>query len=413
LKGFAQHDTTHVVGSIVVVGNDVTEEFIILREMSIKEGMRITPTDIEFDKNRIYNLRLFTKVAITIVNPNDSLATLLVEVGERWFIFPYIVFGFRNRDFNKMYYGLGFAHTNVRGRNERLSTSFALGYDQWVTTAFQSPSLFTGDMTLRGSATYSNIENLSEEENFYRQKVFSTNWALGWRMDQFSSMDVWGEYAAWTVPAEQSQLMASKTFRDAYFSLGIECWYDNRDLSEYATEGMVFACRLSKIGFGESGMDLFKYSTDVRGFYKFVESLAIGGRLYANMTAGGIVASYQRNYLGYGERVRGYFYKRYEGENVVGGNAEMRIPLVRPQYFTADWIPVQEFSVWRYALYISVFADAGKVWYRAQGFDSRQWISGYGAGINILLPYSYVVRLEYAINEVGKSELIFDLGTSF
>ncbi|MDZ7763546.1 MAG: POTRA domain-containing protein [Melioribacteraceae bacterium] len=50
------------VDSIAIEGNDITEEFIILREMSIVEGDRVNSNLINYDRERIYSLGLFNYV---------------------------------------------------------------------------------------------------------------------------------------------------------------------------------------------------------------------------------------------------------------------------------------------------------------------------------------------------------------
>ena len=35
--------------------------------------------------------------------------------------------------------------------------------------------------------------------------------------------------------------------------------------------------------------------------------------------------------------------------------------------------------------------------------------SGYGGGVHFLLPYGYVVRVEYAWNDYRQGEIVFDL----
>jgi outer membrane protein assembly factor BamA len=97
----------------------------------------------------------------------------------------------------------------------------------------------------------------------------------------------------------------------------------------------------------------------------------------------------------------------------MGVNLELRIAILKPRYVTVSFIQVPEFSVLRYGLYAGIFADGGKVWYRSQSFPGTDWRSGYGAGLHFLLPYSLVVRTEYAFNNMGKGELFVDVEASF
>src|SRR3989304_5230469 len=99
--------------------------------MSLKPGDTLSLKSAEYDKNRIYSLGLFNRVELSY-HVADHEATLYVDVHERWYVFPYVVLGFKDRDWSKIYYGLGILHDNFRGRNEKVSASFALGYDPFL-----------------------------------------------------------------------------------------------------------------------------------------------------------------------------------------------------------------------------------------------------------------------------------------
>ncbi|MEX0602562.1 MAG: hypothetical protein WD295_04420, partial [Bacteroidota bacterium] len=94
-------------------------------------------------------------------------------------------------------------------------------------------------------------------------------------------------------------------------------------------------------------------------------------------------------------------------------NVELRIPILSPRYVTVPWMKIPEFSVWRYGVSAGIFADAGKIWFRSEGFQRPPWRMGIGAGLHFLLPYSSIVRTEYAINDRGRGEIILDFGASF
>jgi hemolysin activation/secretion protein len=103
----------------------------------------------------------------------------------------------------------------------------------------------------------------------------------------------------------------------------------------------------------------------------------------------------------------------YEGENIFGFMTELRIPIVPRWYVTIPQIPIRQFATWRLGLYATLFYDAGTVWYRSQRPEWEHMRSGYGAGLNFLLPYSVVIRLDRAWDEYGRGEWIFDLGVAF
>lgn len=401
------------VKAIILEGNEKTKDFVILREMSIKVGDTLSLGVLERDRDRIYSLRLFNKVDVYFTAERDS-AMVYVEVNERWYWFPFPIFGFRLRDFNKVYYGAGIAHQNFRGRNEKLFFSLAFGYDRWISFQYQNPKLTDDDdLFLRFSGSYGKSPNLSLLSGEYDQYYYSTSVSLGKRFGLYQTLTGTAGYDILQVSDASLGRTASNSGRDAYAYLAFAYTYDSRNIHEYATDGTYAALAVNKSGFGESQVNLVTYDYDFRQFIPVNDDISAGGRTFATITGGGVIPPYRHVYYGYGERLRGYFRDIWEGENIVGGNLELRVAILKPRYLTLSFIPVPEFRILRYGLYAGIFADGGKVWYRGEPFPGGNWRSGYGAGLHFLLPYSLVVRTEYVLNNMGRGEFFVDLGASF
>ena len=98
-------DSLWSVDSIIVTGNFHTKSFVIVREMTLRPGLPITRRRLEYDQNRIYSLRLFNEVRMAVVPSAQGFAHVVVEVSERWYIFPYPIFGIRDRDWSRIFFG--------------------------------------------------------------------------------------------------------------------------------------------------------------------------------------------------------------------------------------------------------------------------------------------------------------------
>lgn len=406
-------DTLLTVRDVVIEGNLTTKDFVILREMKLKPGEKLTAENIEHDQKRIYGLQLFNKVELD-VKPMGAEAVVIVRVDERWYLFPFPILGFRYRNLDNLYYGAGVVHSNFRGRNEKLFFSFALGFDRWVSLNYQNPRLTDGeDLFLGIQASYSRIRSLSVETDYYYQTNGKLGISLGTRFGLYQYLLGWVNYDIWQVTEPREGRTVSSDGRDAYLTAGASYAYDTRDLREYPTDGTYFTVFANKYGFGESEVNLVRYGFDLRAHTLLTEDFSVGGRIFTNQAGGGIIPIYRKAYFGYDERIRGYFKTVLEGENIFGSSAELRIPLLSPRYYTLPFEFIQQFSVLRYGLYLGVFADAGKIWYRDQKFSRQRWYAGYGAGLHFLLPYSLIIRAEYALNNEGRGEFVLDLGTSF
>ena len=405
------------IDRIVIRGNQVTKDYVILREMSLKPGDTLSLKAAEYDKNRIYSLGLFNRVELSY-HVEDHGATLYVDVNERWYIFPYLVLGFKDRDWDKIYYGLGILHDNFRGRNEKVSASFALGYDPFFALRYQNPILsLESNLFLSGRVYYSRERNKSlvsgESGPNFDEDRYGFEGTLGKRLDIFRSVSLTLGYQVLTVSQNEAGRTLSPSGRDAFITAGVGYAHDTRDLFEYPSKGRYIGVSFVKVGFGESDVNYYRFYLDSREFVPVVSGVTIAGHMGMSIAGGGRVPNYDHVYFGYENRIRGHFNEVYEGEDIIGASLELRVPILPARFFKVEAIPIPEFGVWRFGVYAALFGDAGKVWYRSDSFNLHDLVKGYGVGLNFLLPYSGVFRIEYALNEVRRGQFIFDLSSSF
>jgi len=199
---------------------------------------------------------------------------------------------------------------------------------------------------------------------------------------------------------------------DHYVIAGLGYGYDSRDLKEFPNYGAYVRATITKDGFPGAEYDVIRYALDVRGFQPLARRLVVGARAFTDIAAAGEVPPYNHVYFGYGERIRGHFKEIMEGESIMGGSAEVRYSLFDPFYVNVGFLP-SEFATWRFGLAVTAYYDAGTVWTRPSSVALNEFSRGYGVGIDYLLPYSLVLRTEYAWNEARRGEFIVDVGASF
>jgi len=413
LHAFPRADSSLIVSKIVIVGNETTKEHVILREMSIKVGSTLDVAALEQDQKRIYSLQLFNKVDVDYT-ADGTKATINVKVSERWYIFPFPVIGFKYHDIKNVYYGAGLIHQNFRGRNEKFMASGAFGFDPWFNISYRNPKLTDDDLFLHLQFGFTHMRNQNTSQGEYDQQILSANVSLGKRFGLFTTFTGLVGYDEWKVDDTQPGRTLSPDGKDHYIVVSGGLVYDKRDLREYPLDGDFISLGATKYGFGESAVDLFRYQVDIREYQPLGSDISLGVRGFGSFLGGGRSPSYLHAYFGFFDRIRGYYSTVFEGEDQVGGSVELRMGILKPRYVTVSLPGVPpEFSVWRYGLYAGVFADAGTTWYRTEPFANVPWYAGYGAGLHFLLPYSFVLRTEYALNQHGRGEFIFGFHASF
>jgi outer membrane protein assembly factor BamA len=407
-----------VVDTVIVVGNKRTLDYVILDEMSLKRGSQASNASIEYDRNRIYSLGLFTSVDIQYDSIPDQ-RFLLVDVRERWYLIPLPIFGFRDGDPKKPYYGAGVIDNNFRGRNQRLFGSAVFGYDPSFSFSFTDPlvdrehALFIGT-----SVGTSNVRNRSLAESAitgdFDERHVDLNATLGKRLTIFEN--VFSQTGLHYVRVSQYRQgrTASTDGTDLYLYLSIGYTRDTRDLREYAMNGTFLSLSYTKNGLGEGTVDYSRIGADFRGYVPLAADLSIAGRVQGEIVSGTIIPTYAHSYFGSSERIRGEYRTIREGENIAGSSLELRWIVFGPKTFLFTALPFPpEFAVWRFGVALALFTDNGAAWFRHDRVTANSFASGYGAGIHFLLPYSYILRTEYAWDEYGKGQFIIDLRTSF
>jgi hypothetical protein len=103
---------------IFIVGNRVTKDQIILRELTLKPGDIVYSTEfpiiLDLDRKKLINTRLFNTVEIRLLEYAHDRVDILVDVNERWYTFPSPIFELSDRNFNEwwQYYNHDFKRVN-------------------------------------------------------------------------------------------------------------------------------------------------------------------------------------------------------------------------------------------------------------------------------------------------------------
>jgi len=405
-----------VISAFAVIGNEVTQPEIIVRELPMEVGDTIDLEEIEFAKSRIYSLGLFTRVDISWP-PLDS-TTLIIEVEERWYLYPVPMAGIVERDWEHWYFGLGVKHDNFRGWNEKIFAGFVLGYNPWVSLSYSNPWILGDDQFFTTTGfSWSRVENKSQESRGEGPNFDEIHYAVsemfGKRLDAYHSVWSFLAYNYIEVTENRTGRTLDPSGIDRFLSVGFGAAHDTRNLQEYPTSGIYSSATITKKGFGIGEVDMVSYSLDMRAYQPVYRDVSLGVRFFTRLSSGPAIPNYAHHFFGFSERIRGHFHRELEGENSAAAFAELRIPIVKELYITVPEVPIRQFATWKLGFYAALFADIGTVWDRHDRPADTDLPRGYGAGLHFLFPYGVVLRLDRAWNEYGVGEWIIDVGASF
>ncbi|NNG26105.1 MAG: BamA/TamA family outer membrane protein [Ignavibacteriaceae bacterium] len=410
-----------LVDSIKVSGNVITEEIIILRELTFGIGDTLNQELALYNRERIYSLDIFNVVKLKPAIIDDK-NILIIEVEESWYIYPIPFVTLRDKDWEKISYGVAVSLKNFRGRNEKLKGVVSLGYDPSFSFSYLNPNLaYKLDLfltTILGFRTSTNNSTAAEElhgENF-EQKIYFGRVTFGKRFGLYHRFALKTGYDYVETPFYIKGVNASSSRIDRTLMFGAYYSYDTRDLAHYPSSGIFAFVSYEFKGFGINNINYRVSDFDFREYRKFFKKLTAKWRFAIRHTEGSTVPFYDYSYLGFSERVRGYFHSsEREGNDRIIGSVELNYPLIEETRLNLYFIPFLPKSLlsYRVALISELFVDTGTTRLQGEPLSIKNFDTGYGGGLSVLfLPY-FVMRLELAFNDHGKSEWIFDIGASF
>jgi outer membrane protein assembly factor BamA len=418
---FFKGDYNIVVDSILITGNNTTKDFIILRELTFGIGDTLDHHLAAYNRERIYSLRIFNEVKLIPYQYYEK-NILHIEIEESWYIYPLPFVTLKDKDWNKVSYGLSVSLLNFRGRNETLSGFAAFGYDPSFGFSYFNPNLsYDQNLNFQVRSGYGTSTNKSSQaEALYGSSFEQTNITsrvqLGKRFGNYHWAYLRTGFDYVETPFFIEGINASDGNIDRTMVIGASYVYDTRDLALYAADGIYTFISYEFKGLGIDGINYRIADVDFREYRKIIEKFTAKWRLSLRHTAGETVPYYDYSYLGYGERIRGYFNKgKSEGNDRFVGSMEINYPILEETRINLYWIPLLPNSLlsYRVSVIAGLFGDTGVTRNSGQPLAIKNFMTGYGTGISfLLLPY-FIFRLEYAINDNGQTEWIFDLGASF
>lgn len=408
------------IDSVKITGSEITENFVIERELTFKEGDTVNTKILEFNKERIFSLGIFSKVEL---KPKvvDGKNFIFIEVKEIWYIYPIPFITIKDNDWKKLSYGMNLFLQNFRGRNEKIRAHAAFGFDPSYSFSYNNPYfIFENEISFNAGISYSKVKNKSNIAKYlygedFDQKIYGFDLTFGKRITLYQNIFFNIGYKVIETPFFLKGVSASDGKIDHLASTELTYVYDTRDLRQFAREGFYFLADLNYKGLGINGIQYEVLKFDLRKYEKLFGKLSGKIRATTRFTFGGLVPFYDFSYLGFSDRIRGYYQTEMEGRDSYLISTELNYPVFDYFNFDLSFIPVlpKEMLSYRIAVYAELFADAGTTKFKGQSISLKDFNSGYGAGLTFLfLPYS-TFRIEFAVNDRGVSQWIFGLGTSF
>jgi outer membrane protein assembly factor BamA len=429
------------VQDIIITGNKVTKEEIILRQMKIKKGSKFTSEDYKSDLHRIYNLGLFNRVDILPVPVSDKYVVVEVVVQEKWYIYPMPIAGLDEGEWSKLWLGMNVSWANFRGRNESLFASFRILYNPSFRISYRVPwigenlHMFTSygmgysrtrNESLQAQGISNGSTTYSSSDTNFDYYHFNTQVTAGKYLTENLNVFTNLSYNYLRVSQFYPGRTVSPTGKDKYLGIGFGLSFDSRDIREYATKGFYFLSDYTHYGLVDRTVSFSRYNVESESYIpvSFTNDyyITIASKIFTSLAMGSVIPIYDHMILGYsGNYVRGWRGLAYEGENEFTAFNEIRIPIIQPRYIKASQLPLLKGMPYiknmdlKHGLYFTIIYDVGSVWYKDELIYDQRFLSGTGIGLDAILPFGYLVRAEWVmrIDDPLRSQFTLTLGAKF
>ena len=436
------------VDNIIVIGNRITKSGIILRELDVKKGQTIYYDDLveqlKKDQERVNNLKLFNTVKVEPVQLQDDRVIIIVEVSERWYIFPVPLFDIVDRNFNvwweqhnhdlsRVNYGFKLYQYNFRGRNEKLKVTLQFGYTKkfglhysipYLDKAQQHGLVIDGDYTENKNIAFrteNHIQQFMDSENVLRSSLdagASYVYRNAYQTYHYFGAKFYKNRISDTVAAVNPNYFRFGQTEQRYFEIFYDFIRDKRDVQAYPLEGYYL-----EAGIWKSGLGIFNdlNLTTIRAKYaKYLDLkknwyFSNYSSLYASMPEDQPYNNYYA--IGYKTDVaRGYELYLVEGPQFFLNKSTIKKRVLSINE-TFDFIPLKQFRHFPLDIYLKSYLDWGYVKnfnnYGENNRFSDSYLVGSGIGMDIHTMYDMVIRVEYSVNRDLETGFFFHLKREF
>lgn len=428
---------------IIIENNKRTKNFIIERELTVKENQQIKANKLDSiilaNRLQVFNLRIFKDVNFNITNwENDSL-DLHIKIYEKWTLFPLPIIKLADRninewwkqykhDFSRIQYGIKFNWPNATGRNDIISFAMSFGLAQMFEVGYLNPAV--NKKRNFGYGTFFSYQrsrripvNTIEDKLRYitlgkdfQYNHFQLKNSFIIRSNIHATHLITGTYSYTSVSDSvlrdnPNYFINSKNFQN-YFKIAYHFESDHRDIKAYPTNGWLIQLGASNYGLGfMKDARLTTAYFNMSGYKQWQKhprfSTAGFGKLSVSFPRKQPYNIQDEKSLGYNQDfVRGYELYVLNGQHYLLFKTEQRFKALdfkMKNFKKLQSKPIMNKSIayLPLKLIIKAYFDAGYVFdsqFQAKNSLKNKWIFGFGAGIDFVTFNSSVFRIEYSFN---------------
>jgi hypothetical protein len=377
------------------------------------------------------NTALFHEVTVSLKSLQGYNVDVLIEVKERWYLFPVPYFKFVDRNLNqwlvenkaslsRVNYGVKLMYNNTTGHRDKLNVWLMNGYTKQVAMNYDRlyfdkkmhwGAKFGLQLGKNHEVTYNTVNNKEvylKDTNDYIRSFLKTNFELTYRRaiktrHRFGIGYTEEKVSDTIVKLNPTYFTAERNkirFPEIYYIVN----YSDVDYIPYPLKGFEAQGSIGKKGFNQI-VNVWELSASTGNYFD------LGSDWYFSLNTMGILKLpfkqpfYNSRLMGYGDMsMQGYEY--YVIDGVAGGYVQttflkklcdFRVPVPKAKHRTVDYIPFKFFA--------KIYGNTGYVYNPntiLNPLNNRMLYTG-GIGLDVLTAYDINIRLEWSFNQLGEN----------
>ena len=436
------------INRIFVLGNRITRDQIILRELTLRQGDIIYSLDLpgilEQDKKKLINTRLFNTVEIRPLELQPDHVDLLIDLNERWYTFPAPIFELSDRnfnewwqnynhDFNRVNYGLRLYQFNMRGRNETLRLTAQFGFQRRFEVSYRFPYIdkkqkhgliLDGDFTETKNLAYRTLDHKLEflkSDNILRTTRgggITYTYRNSFYISHALKLEYRSNTISDTIATLNSNYLGDDKTNQRYGMITYQFTSDRRDYVGYPLRGHYLTFIASRSGIAaKDDLDKWEANISYAKFFDLTKNFYLANNFIGYVSTPDDVPYSNYGAMGYRRQfVRGYEIYLIEGVAYALNKMTFKKRIFHRAY---QWrlMPIPQFRHIPISIFLKTYADLGYVKrYPNYVLSTRladKMLTSTGGGIDIVASYDTVIRFEYTFNGEGENGFFFHVRKEF
>ena len=443
----SNHTDSLTIGEILIKGNYITSKKVILRELDFRLNDIIPLEEVESRKqtsiNNLTKTSLFNFVEIEIEEIQGNSLRIIVNLTERWFIWPNVYLNqtdrnfsewWRTKDLAKLEYGIGLKINNFRGLGETLILNYHIGnfakyeldymgiyidkakrHSLSVLASYSAESVLTWNIESNKEKVLKESRRLLKSTDFsiiyrYRKGYFNTH-SVEFGYSDFKIAD--------TIFSLNPYYFGFNNHSQHYFNLKYEFSRDTRDSKIYPKTGYLVSASINKRGLCilHDEYNAVDFNFQFYKYWKLQKRFYFASGIWYSSNITNSYAFYSQIGLGYLQFVRGYEYYAINGNNAILFKSLAKYELLPMRVINLNIWPVRklhQFNRIPIEIYINLFFDSGYVSDKFEiirTYDNtlvNKMMYSTGAGIDFITYYDKVLRFDYSFNALGERGLFIN-----